>query len=52
MGWEMHITRAEHVWDGESHPIFAEEWIQCVNNDPELSFESEKWTISRPVARR
>ncbi|AIR59902.1 hypothetical protein RJE46_00540 [Cedecea neteri] len=39
MGWEMHITRAEHVWDGESHPIFPEEWIQHVNNDSELSFD-------------
>ncbi|WPU23265.1 hypothetical protein RI049_00410 [Cedecea neteri] len=38
MGWEMHITRAEQAWDGESAPILAEEWIQYVNNDPELSF--------------
>ncbi|NIF33884.1 hypothetical protein F3J29_17290 [Enterobacter sp. Cy-643] len=38
MGWEMHITRTEHAWDGESNSILAEEWVQYVNNDPELSF--------------
>ncbi|WP_421505092.1 hypothetical protein [Erwinia rhapontici] len=39
MGWELHITRAEHWWDGQHHPIDNKEWVQLVNNDDELSFD-------------
>jgi hypothetical protein len=39
MGWEIHITRAEHWPDSDEHPISAEEWLELVESDPELTID-------------
>lgn len=39
MGWEIHITRAEHWPDSDKHPITAEEWLTLVESDPELTID-------------
>jgi hypothetical protein len=39
MGWEIHITRAEHWADSDRHPINAEEWLAIVEADPELTID-------------
>jgi hypothetical protein len=39
MGWEIHITRAEHWPDSDEHPIRAEEWLALVEADPELTID-------------
>jgi hypothetical protein len=39
MGWEIHITRAEHWSDSAQHPITAEEWLVLVEADPELTID-------------
>ena len=36
MGWEIHITRAEHWADSDQQPITADEWLALVAADPEL----------------
>jgi hypothetical protein len=35
MGYDLHITRAEHWYDGQA-AISADEWLACVATDPEL----------------
>ncbi len=27
MGWEIHITRADHWAESDQHPITADEWL-------------------------
>jgi hypothetical protein len=39
MGWEIHITRADHWIDSAEHPISAEEWLRFVEADPELAID-------------
>jgi hypothetical protein len=39
MGWEIHITRAEHWADSAQHPISAGEWLEFVEADPELAID-------------
>ncbi len=41
MGYEYHITRAEHWAESTSHPIAAEEWLRVVEGDEELRIEPE-----------
>ena len=36
MGYDLHITRAEHWLDGELQPILLEEWKRYVAQDPEF----------------
>ncbi len=36
MGWEIHITRAEHWAESDQHPIAVDEWLAPVESDPEL----------------
>src|SRR5690554_771364 len=36
MGYDVHITRAEHWPENEGHEIAASEWHDVVNNDPDL----------------
>ena len=36
MGYDIHITRAEHWAENEGHEISAEEWLAYVEEDPEL----------------
>lgn len=36
MGWEIHITRADHWPESDRHPITAHEWMRLVETDPEL----------------
>jgi hypothetical protein len=36
MGYELHITRAEFHADNAGHEITADEWLRCVQGDPEL----------------
>jgi hypothetical protein len=40
MGWEIHITRADHWPDSAARPITAEEWLALVAADPELAIDS------------
>jgi hypothetical protein len=37
MGYDLHITRAEHWVENEGHEISREEWLELVAGDPELS---------------
>lgn len=39
MGWEIHITRAEHWADSDKLPITTEEWLALVKDDPELTID-------------
>jgi hypothetical protein len=39
MGWEIHITRAEHWTDSDQHPITPREWLALVEADPELTID-------------
>lgn len=36
MGWEIHITRAEHWSESKETPITREEWRAYIETDPEL----------------
>jgi hypothetical protein len=36
MGYDLHITRAEHWADSKQTPITAAEWLAYVEKDPEL----------------
>ena len=36
MGWEIHITRAEHWSSSSQQPITADEWLSLVESAPEL----------------
>jgi hypothetical protein len=40
MGWEIHITRAEFWAENDEHPITAEEWLDLVQEDPELTIDA------------
>src|SRR5262245_65787077 len=35
MGYDLHITRAQH-WTDDEPVITADEWLACVDEDPEL----------------
>jgi hypothetical protein len=39
VGWEIHITRAEHWANSERHPITANEWLAHVESDPDLMID-------------
>lgn len=39
MGWEIHITRADHWAEGEDNPIRPDEWLSVVEADPELTID-------------
>src|SRR4029450_3713703 len=39
MGWEIHITGAEHWADSDQHPITAQEWLSFVGADSELTID-------------
>ena len=41
MGYDVHITRAEHWADNEGAEITAEEWLAVVRADPELTLAPE-----------
>ena len=41
MGYDLHITRAEHWADNEGAEITAEEWLAVVRADPELTLAPE-----------
>jgi len=36
MGYNLHITRAEHFHESEQRPVTADEWLALVAGDPEL----------------
>ena len=37
MGYDVHITRADHWTESERRPIAAEEWLALVERDSELA---------------
>jgi len=39
MGYDLHITRAEHWAENEQNPITAEEWLALVESDPDLTID-------------
>src|SRR5262245_55779019 len=39
MGWEVHMTRAEHWTESDQCPITKEEWLAVIKADPELRIE-------------
>jgi hypothetical protein len=39
MGYDIHITRAEHWAENEGREISAEEWLAYVQKDPELKID-------------
>lgn len=36
MGYDIHITRADHWADSDKNPITLEEWLAYVGTDPEM----------------
>lgn len=36
MGYDVHVTRAEHWAQNEGHEILASEWLDLIEHDPEL----------------
>lgn len=44
MGVDFHITRAEFWAYNEHTPITAEEWLECIQADPELELFSNNGT--------
>lgn len=39
MGVEIYITRAEYWAENEHSPITAQEWLACIEADPELELQ-------------
>jgi hypothetical protein len=39
MGYDLHITRAEHWAESERDPIAADEWLALIENGPELMID-------------
>src|SRR6516162_6247516 len=39
MGYDVHITRADHWTESERRPIAAEEWLALVERDSELAID-------------
>lgn len=39
MGYDVHITRAEHWSDNAGHEISSDEWLDVVKRDPQLKLE-------------
>jgi hypothetical protein len=39
VGYDVHITRAEHWVDSEEHPISLPEWLRYVASDPEMRLD-------------
>ena len=40
MGYDVHITRAEHWIESESNPITLDEWLTYVASDPEMRLDN------------
>jgi len=40
MGYDIHITRADHWTESESNPISFEEWLDFVADDPEMRLDN------------
>lgn len=40
MGYDLHITRAEHWFESKETPITSDEWLQLVEDDPDLEIDS------------
>ena len=51
MGIEFHITRAEFWADNDDAQISADEWLNYINNDNELSRDGINGRLSRLVVR-
>lgn len=41
MGYDLHITRAEHWLENEGREITWEEWLSLVADDPELTLDPD-----------
>lgn len=41
MGWEVHMTRADHWAHSDQRPITAAEWLAVVSADPELRIDGQ-----------
>jgi hypothetical protein len=41
MGWEVHITRADHWTESEQRPITSTEWLAIVATDSELRIDDD-----------
>lgn len=39
MGYDLHITRAEHLSENKEHLITAEEWLAIIASDDELTLD-------------
>lgn len=39
MGYDLHITRADHWANNDGCQISSQEWLEVVRNDPELTLE-------------
>jgi hypothetical protein len=44
MGYELHITRAEHWSRNSGREISREEWVAIIDSDPELERDGMLWT--------
>jgi hypothetical protein len=40
MGYDLHVTRAEHWFESEEDPISADEWLAVIADDPELRIDA------------
>ena len=40
MGYDVHITRAEHWTESDSTPIGLDEWLSYVGSDPEMRLDN------------
>lgn len=40
MGYDVHITRAQHWTESELHPIPIDEWLGYVASDPEMRLDN------------
>jgi hypothetical protein len=44
MGYDLHITRADHWIDSMESPITSDQWLSLVEDDPELTLAPEYGT--------
>ncbi len=47
MGYELHITRAEHSWDTKQQPILESEWLAVVHAEPTLEVDTLSYSDRR-----
>ena len=47
MGYDVHITRAEHYWDSKQQPILESEWLAVVHADPTLEVDTLSYSDRR-----